>query len=185
MSVNGPTSLKERLSRRRQALQQHHVFVVPVRGYEGIVAGRYRQLSYHEIRHINRVNAHLDDTAEGDIATATDTLIMACDELLEDTGQKDDQGKPVYKALGMKWGERAVRELFGVDDIPVGTQPREALQWVLPVNQLMLHYRDYDVEMTNVLENIDRDMLGESEASTMEREISSDWQPQQLSPASQ
>jgi hypothetical protein len=171
-----PASLKERLSHRRQALQRVHTFVIPVTGYEGMIAARYRGLYYEELREIGRANQNLDGTASGEIAIATDTLIAACQELLEDTGEKDDRNQPIYKSLGRRWDEDTVRELFGAEDIPIGTQPREALQWVLPTTQLMMHFAEYDTQMRSVTDDIDREISGESPANS--EEISPGWQPQ-------
>lgn len=153
------STLKERLAARREDLQHERDVVLPIPGYEDMLAGRYRVLSYRELRRIGKRNQGLEGTEDGELILAADTLIEACSELLE---VKDDGA---YASTGQRWNANGVRELFGAD-LPEGATARDAIFHVFPPTQteLMLHFNDYDEHLKQVVSEVDDKLVGESEA---------------------
>lgn len=141
-------------ARRRQRAKERS-FVLPVRGYEDVgLNARYRVLGYEELRDIDLRNKDLDGP-EGELARYADTLIEACEELLD-----GDQG------LGCKWSSTAavLREKLGVD-VPEGAGARDNVFAVFNGtgggNDLFLHWHEWDLEASKTVEEIDEEQAGE------------------------
>lgn len=158
------SSLQERIAARRAQREQERSFVIPVPGYEDVgLAARYKVLRYEELRDVGRGNEDLEGTSEGELAVFADTLIRACVELLE----RDKDGN--YASLGCRWTTSGVREHLGVD-LPEGATARQALFEVFNGpsggTDLALHFQQYDSESSRTAVAIEKDLSGESVASS-------------------
>src|ERR1700758_5533561 len=127
-----PGSLRDRLAAKRQELMGERTFLLPIPGYDGIIAARYRPLSYEALRRIIRKNGSAADnaTAESELATALDVLIQANVELVE----RDDEG--AYRTLDVRWSlPAAIADLFQIQ-APEGATARYILQEVFAGNSM-------------------------------------------------
>lgn len=160
-----PVSFKDRLARRRQELESDAVFEMPVPGYDDLWA-RYRVLGYEEIRNVGlRVEAETREQVAGERLTAAATLAEANIDLLEYKGQ-DDQGRPIFEALGYRWSWRAAQDLFGVENAE-GMTARDALLHIFPYPRDMLlanHFQEYLELGMSFLPRIEEVLQGESRA---------------------
>lgn len=158
----GAGSLKDRLARRREELRAERKVVLPVTGYEdeGLYV-RYKVLTYRQLRAIGKRLERVADTPEGELALAQDTLIYACETLLERLSD-DEDGRPVYRELGMQWSSQTATELFGVGATATA---REALTAIFPEMDLIMHFREYDSEVTAIHPEVEKLLSGESEPS--------------------
>lgn len=149
-------SLRDRIAQRRLELQQERSFVLPISGYEDLLAAHYRVMSYSEFRKIGRRHEAIANTTEGELTVFADTLINACLELLEI--QDGD-----YVSTGKKWSVDAVRDLFGVD-LPSDATVRQAVRQALTDTDLALHYRAYDLKADSVGPGVEDAVVGEAVA---------------------
>jgi len=164
------SSVQERLAARREQLQHDRFCELPVPGYEDILLARYRILGRTELKPIARNNAGQDED-EQELCNALDTLIQACEDLLELKGSED--GKPVYESLGRKWTVATAREYFGVE-LPTDATARDALLAIFPPTQteLLAHFIAYDAELLTTAAEVDGAIQGNSEARSAAEEPS-------------
>ena len=154
-------SLRDRLAAKRRELQQDRTFVLKVQGYEteGLYA-RYRVLPYETLRRVGENNKRLEGSPEGELAIAADTLNQACVELLE---RREDGS---YLSLECRWSDPKAWDLFGVE-LPEGATTRTAMYEIFTgpggSTNLMLHFKDYDEQLSNAMPEIDEAIRGNSE----------------------
>jgi hypothetical protein len=109
-------SLQDRLHQRRAELQSQESRDFDVPGYGGIIKARYHVLPWKQHRAIAARHEKERDVALREVYTAADTLINACDALIEVAA--DGTERP----LDYKWGVRAASELFGADGLDTARQ---------------------------------------------------------------
>lgn len=155
-------SLQSLLAARRQVLEAQRAerMVLPIPGYEKLLAGRYRQLPFEEKAKIARRHEQIgEDGGESDeIAAAADLLINACEDLLQVTGVGED-GKPQYTSLGKKWIPADIAELFGVEAQPTA---RLTLMSVLDSDAIIQHLGDYHRASLAISAEGDEVVMGEA-----------------------
>lgn len=160
------SSLQERFARVREerSRSDEYTFELPVPGYEQIgLWARYRVLDYKELRQIGNDVAleKIKNDSEEELAEYATTIIRACVELLEKTG--DDS----FQSLGYGWSADGIRKLGA--DLPEGATARQAVFAVFngPMggNHLFHHFREFSTRADEVGPALTEDVQGESEPS--------------------
>lgn len=156
-------SLQALLAARRQELEAKRAerMVLPVPGYEKLLAGRYRQLPFEERAKIARAHGSIEDDVAEEVAAAADLLMRACEDLLQINGTGED-GKPVYASLGKTWTSDAISELFGVEAQP---SARQTLLTVLDSDQIISLVGAYHSASVAISAEGDEAVQGEAEPS--------------------
>lgn len=164
----GAISLKDKVAARRRQLEQTNTITLPIPGYEDLLAARYKPLGFEPTMKIVERNEKLG-TADQVVANAADSLVVACEEILEIVGE-DDNG-PIYQSTGHKWTTNGVREIFDVD-LPDGTTARDAILAAMPgpagvgdAMNLTLHYAAYTNAMGANNDTFRKALQGESAPS--------------------
>lgn len=179
------SSLKERFAAKLEQRLRENTYELPVPGFEDIgLWARYRPLSYEETRGIGLRNVKGEITPEAELAVYADTIIRACVELLEKTGE-DEKGTPQFQSLGGKWDAPTVRDKLGVD-LPGDATARQAVFAVFNGTRggidLAYHCQAVDAMADQVGESIAEELPGESEPGDPGLSRSEPEQPQPVSP---
>jgi hypothetical protein len=159
-------SLKARVQARRRELEQEHdsTFVLPIPGFEQLLAVEYRPLNYREMMKLESRHSKNTDEAESVLFIAVDKMIAACERLVEVTGNPDE-----YADTGYRWNVQGVRECFGCE-LPDGATARQAVLKVFSYEggeeDLILHSGEYETQRSTRRASVDRRVEGESEASS-------------------
>ena len=154
-------SVKGRLAARRKALREKKPFDLPVPGYEDSLVARYHALDYRVQRGIGIRQETNSDQADAEVKVAADTLVTACEDLLE----KNEDG--TLTSLGRRWTFDTARDYFdvGLGELPDGSTARDALLKIIDPIEVVIHYAAFDRRSRTAGEAVDREMRGESDAS--------------------
>jgi hypothetical protein len=147
-----PASLASRVATRRATLQAQSTTTLEVPGFEGILAATYRALSWKEMRSIGLRHERLSDEALQELYVAADTLILACEDVLEvlDGGER--------RSLGKRWGT-ALAQHLGVE-LPENANPRTALFALFSRDtDVMTHYSSLVLWQERVTEKVDETVV--------------------------
>jgi hypothetical protein len=110
-------SLRERVQARREALQAQQSITLDVPGYNGELRARYRLIDFREARRINeRIDTLRDlDSATRELYIAADTLVIACEAVLDAEGHEFDPWSPeLAHSLGFPDPQTARQAVFAV-----------------------------------------------------------------------
>lgn len=154
-------SLRSRLAARRNELREQRPFDLDVPGYRGVLRARYRVLDFPMIRNLGLRQENNTNRADAELKIAADTLVNACQCLLEVLPDGD------VRETAFKWSAETARDLFGIgtDEVPDGATARVALFRIIPNSTaLMLHYAEYDRRARGVDDDVAQDVEGELEA---------------------
>ncbi len=136
-------TLRDRLRQRRAQIEREdrHDFDIP--GYDGGLVGRYRRLSYEDLKPLLDAQQGGERAADEEVADNADFLIRACVELLgrEDDGSLvplGDQGQPVRYdegldealAISASTARGAVLAVFG-NDVQMMMHAGTILRWMV------------------------------------------------------
>lgn len=153
-------SLRDRIAQRERELAEGLPIVIPIPGYEDLLAVRYHALDYRTMYKIEARHEKNPHPEEGALFAAADKLIQGCDSILE------IESDGVYKETGLKWGLQAARDLFG-RSLPDETRARAALLAIFRDEMLLVeHAAAYQRASEKARTQIGRTLEGESEASS-------------------
>jgi hypothetical protein len=139
-------SLSQRIAQRRRERERLRgtTVVLPVPGYSDLFGARYRRLEGTEIVEISE----RPDVANDDEAGALDMLINGCTDILAVDGF-DEDNKPIYTSLGMRWTTATITQLFE-QEFPPDFPVRAALRQVLDYKEISKHFKAYLAWMNDV-----------------------------------
>lgn len=162
--VDAGPSLQQRIAQREREHEQapEHTIILPVPGFEDILAVQYRALSVREMFAIEtRVTKTIKDEYEQNLFGAADKLINACERIVEPTSDPD-----TFNDTGYQWGTKAARELFN-RTLPEPSTARQALLSIFREEEsLFAHFTAYEEQRAAVRKRLDSDLAGESAASS-------------------
>lgn len=134
-------------------------FVLPVPGFEDLLACRYRPLSFEEKRAIALRHDRVGEDAEQEVAAAADLLVTACVEVL---AAEDGAMTP----LSSGWTAALVRDMFGLgDEAPEGATVRQALIAALGSDGVMECFGAYHRRADEIVAAGEDAAVGESKPS--------------------
>lgn len=158
-------SLSSRIAARRaeRDRKRKELLTIPVNGYEDLFAAIYRRLPFEERGDVAKKHPGIGDDTTDEVGAAADTLINACQDVLEVVG-KDEQGKPMYQSLGKRWTSSSIAELFELELAPK-TTARQAMLTAFDSDDLMDHFLEYVRQMGLIDAQDTEELPGESEPS--------------------
>lgn len=157
-------SLASRVAARREQIiaGRSAKFVLPIPGYTGLLAARYRPLSYEVKRKIQLRHEKIGEDAADEVAASADLLINACVEVLEVTGSGPDG--ETYETISQGWSAQVIASTFALDLEPT-TTARTALIMALGSDDVMAHFGQYARASDQILAAAEEGAQGESEPS--------------------
>lgn len=148
-------SLQARVAARReqQIAARARSFLVPLPGFEDLLAARYHPLGFEIKRQIQIRHEQIGSDPADEVAASADILIAACDEVRDaETGA----------TLAAGWTAGVVRDVFGLTDLPESATVRQALIVALGADGVMAHFGGYHREANRILDASEEKALGES-----------------------